>query len=338
MFDQVQYHAPWHDLKNVIVGRCHSESFFEPIKDLQTRHSLQQIARETEQDYKNIANILESFGVTVVRPTIDSDLTIMDFVDQQGTVNYQAAKSFTLIPRPPMQPRDSVLVVGDQMIGTNSDIKWFDHLVRSDRKTHMNAACSFDAPLITPVGDTLIVDCRDHDFLYDQARQLFPNYKIKPVYIGGHNDAVFSLPKPGIIVGTYHADNYSETFPGWTVHHLENQSWNAIPNWRSIKHSNIGKWWAPESVSNPAFSEFVDSWLTEWTGYVKETVFDVNMLSINSSTVLVNNYNKDLFAFFKLNGIEPIIAEFRHRFFWDGGIHCVTSDLYREGTFENYVS
>lgn len=338
MFDQVQYHAPWHDLKHVIVGRCYAQSFFEPIKDPQVRHSLQRIAWETEQDYENISNILKSFGVTVVRPDIDPDLTIMDFIDQHGTIDYHAAKSFTLIPRPPMQPRDSVLVVGNHMVGTNAEIKWFDQLISTDRKTHLDPACSFDAPLITPVGDTLIVDCRDHDFLYDQVKQLFPNYKIKPVYIGGHNDAVFCLPKPGVIVGTYHADNYKETFPGWTVQHLENQSWNAIPNWRKIKHSNAGKWWTPDSVSNPAFAEFVNSWLTDWTGYVKETVFDVNMLSINESTILVNNYNRDLFAFFKSHGIEPVVAEFRHRFFWDGGIHCVTSDLYRQGTLENYVS
>lgn len=337
MFDQVCYHAPWDPLKHAIVGKCYGESFFEPIRDSQVRDSLQQIVRETEQDYLNIARILESFDVTVARPEIDPTLTVMDFVDHNGTIDYQAAKSFTLIPRPPMQPRDSVLVVGDRMIGTNSEITCFDPLIRSNCKTYLDPAISFDAPLITPVGDTLIVDCRDHDFLSDLAGQLFPNHKIKPVYIGGHNDAVFCLPRPGIIVGTYHADNYNETFPGWTVQQLENQSWDAIPNWRKLKHSNVGKWWTPESVSNPAFAEFVDSWLTEWTGYVKETVFDVNMLSINESTILVNNYNRDLFAFFKRQGIEPVIAEFRHRFFWDGGIHCVTSDLYRQGTVENYV-
>jgi hypothetical protein len=336
MFDQVKYHAPWHPLKQAIVGRCYTESFFDPIKDIETRESLQQIAIETEEDFKNIVHTLENFDVTVARPSIDKNLTIMDFIDQHGNIDYATARSFTLIPRPPMQPRDSVLIVGNQAVGSTGEIKCFDSLVSSPI-TYLSNQQYFDAPLVTPVGDTLIVDCRDHDFLHNLIKQLFPGYKVKPVYIGGHNDAVFCLPRPGIVVGTYHADNYQETFPGWEVYHLENQSWDAIPGWRKIKHNNIGKWWTPESISNPAFSEFVNSWLTDWTGYVQETVFDVNMLSINESTILVNNYNQSLFEFFKKRNIEPIVVNFRHRFFWDGGIHCVTSDLYRQGEIENYV-
>ena len=49
-----------------------------------------------------------------------------------------------------------------------------------------------------------------------------------------------------------------------------------------------------------------------------------------------NNYNKDVFAHFKKHKVEPIVFNFRHRFFWDGGIHCITQDLYREGTMEDY--
>jgi hypothetical protein len=61
------------------------------------------------------------------------------------------------------------------------------------------------------------------------------------------------------------------------------------------------------------------------------------MLSINENLVLVNNYNKIVFDFLKKHHIEAIIAPFRHRFFWDGGIHCITSDLYREGSLEKYI-
>ena len=44
-----------------------------------------------------------------------------------------------------------------------------------------------------------------------------------------------------------------------------------------------------------------------------------------------------MFKFFKQHHIEPIVTPFRHRFFWDGGIHCITNDIYREGQAENYV-
>ena len=35
-------------------------------------------------------------------------------------------------------------------------------------------------------------------------------------------------------------------------------------------------------------------------------------------------------------GITPHIFNFRHRYFWDGGIHCITLDLDREGDREDY--
>jgi len=44
-----------------------------------------------------------------------------------------------------------------------------------------------------------------------------------------------------------------------------------------------------------------------------------------------------MFDFFKQQHVEPIITPFRHRFFWDGGIHCITNDIYRAGEAETYV-
>jgi hypothetical protein len=330
----INFNAPWHQLKNVVVGSTYDLNFYDPIKNLKIKESLQTIARETEEDYQNLIQVLKSFDVTVTRPVVNDNKTIVDYVDVNGQINFNNAQSHTLIPRPPMQPRDSFLIVGNKLVATNDEFFLFKNLNCTIFKKIKN---SFDAPLVTVVGDTIILDCRDHAFLHQQFLKLFPDYNIKPVYIGGHNDAVFSLIKPGLIVSTHHHTNYQNTFPNWKVKYIENQSWNAIPEWRKIKHSNFSKWWAPESINNFEFSKFVDTWLTNWLGFVKETVFDVNMLQIDEQYVLVNNYNRDLFDFFKKNYVEPIIVPFRHRFFWDGGLHCITNDLYREGKKESYV-
>jgi arginine deiminase len=122
------------------------------------------------------------------------------------------------------------------------------------------------------------------------------------------------------------------------VLYIENQSWNAIPTWRKLKHNNAGKWWMPGEEHNVEFTQFVETWLTNWVGQVEETVFDVNMLAINDRLVLVNNYNQQVFDFLKQHGIEAVVAPFRHRFFWDGGIHCITSDLVRDGEPEYYIN
>jgi len=321
---QFKFNAPWDTLKHTWVGCTYGPEFFQPIRNSKIRESLQKIVQETEEDYQTLISTLTTFGIKVSRPVIDSNLTIMDYINDQGKLNFQDSKSFTLIPRPPMQPRDSMLVIGDQAISTLEESSWFyPDLEKSP--------LPFDAPLVTVVGKHVIVDCRDHPWLAEYIQQRFPDRKVIPVYIGGHNDAVFCPVKPGVIISTYHHDNYTDTFPGWEVKYIENQSWNAIPGWRKFKHSNVDKWWVPDADNNPEFANFVDTWLSQWVGYVKETVFDVNMLQINEHTVLVNNYNQEMFDFFKTHGIEAIVTPFRHRFFWDGGIHCITGDIYREG-------
>jgi len=340
--NQIKFNAPWDPLRHVWLGASYGPEFYEPICNHRVRDSLQKIAAETEEDYGNLKQILESFGVKVERPYIDSKIDIMNTVDSQGRLTYDSSKSFTLIPRPPMQPRDSVLVVGDSMVETNAEFSWFDTLATNLQSVPERIKCqsgqNFDAPMVTVIGQHLIVDCRDQPWLANHMKTLFPDRTIVPVMIGGHNDAVFCPVRPGLIVSTYHHDNYADTFPGWEVKFVQNQSWNAIPGWRTIKHSNINKWWVPDGDNNPEFSEFVDTWLGHWLGYVKETVFDVNMLQIDCNTILVNNYNKEMFDFFKQHKIEAVIAQFRHRFFWDGGIHCVTADIYRQGECVDYIS
>ena len=330
----INFNAPWDPLQHVCVGASYAPEFYEPIKNSFIRDSLQRIAAETEEDYKNLIRTLEQFDVMVQRPHIDPAVSIMDYVDTQGKLTYDAAKSFTLIPRPPMQPRDCMLAVGNQLWATNSDVSWFPDIdMLSIDSRHW-----FDAPMVTVIGQHLIVDCRDLPGLPELVQQLCPDRTVVPVAIGGHNDAVFCPVRPGIIVSTYHHDNYQDTFPGWQVKYIENQSWNAIPGWRKTKHSNVSKWWAPDDINNPEFAGFVDTWLSNWIGYVEESVFDVNMLQINDRTVLVNNYNQEMFEFFAQHHIEPIVTPFRHRFFWDGGLHCITADLYREGDCNVYIT
>jgi N-dimethylarginine dimethylaminohydrolase len=338
----INFNAPWHPLRHVWAGASYAPEFYAPIRNTQIRDCLQKIARETEEDYLNLVETLKSFDIKVDRPQIDPALNIMHYVDQQGQVTYDTSQSFTLIPKPPMQPRDSTLIVGNTMIESNSESKWFGSLIdqlnlRPDQKI-ANPDIIFDAPEVTVIGKHLIVDCRNRPELADYVQTIFPDRQVVPVQIGGHNDAVFCPVRPGLIVSTYHHTNYADTFPNWTVKHIENQSWNAIPDWRKFKHANVNKWWIPEQDNNAEFGKFVDTWLDHWLGYVAETVFDGNMLQINEHTILVNNYNKEMFEFFKTHGIEPIITPFRHRFFWDGGIHCITNDIYREGSADVYIT
>lgn len=163
-----------------------------------------------------------------------------------------------------------------------------------------------------------------------------PQYRWHSVDTGGHNDGTFCPVKPGLIISLRDIPTYAETFPGWEVVYLPEQSWDEIKPFMDLKEKNKGKWWVPGEELNDEFTDYVEEWLGHWVGYVEETVFDVNMLVINEQNVVCNNYNKDVFNAFERHGITPHIVNFRHRYFWDGGLHCITSDISRRGTMQDY--
>jgi N-dimethylarginine dimethylaminohydrolase len=82
--------------------------------------------------------------------------------------------------------------------------------------------------------------------------------------------------------------------------------------------------------------DYVETWFKDWVGYSEESVFDVNVLNIDEKNVIVNGYNKTVFDTFERYGITAHICPIRHRYFWDGGIHCVTLDLDRLGSKKDW--
>ena len=76
--------------------------------------------------------------------------------------------------------------------------------------------------------------------------------------------------------------------------------------------------------------------------YVNENKPHVCILTPCYGSVCFVNYvhcllrTKEVFEHFKKHKVEPVIFNFRHRYFWDGGVNCITQDLYREGTQEDY--
>ena len=61
------------------------------------------------------------------------------------------------------------------------------------------------------------------------------------------------------------------------------------------------------------------------------------MLSINENLISsTNEPPKQLKEAFKRHKVEYIITPIRHPFCWEGGLHCITLDVNREGNCENY--
>ena len=139
----------------------------------------------------------------------------------------------------------------------------------------------------------------------------------------GHIDGKMALIKPGLLV-TWDKEFIPEELKNWEI--IVADSPAPFPDYfLKMKKRRF-------------YKNFVQDWLKEWIGYVDETVFDVNMFSISEEKVISVGYNKDVFQKLKQNGVECIPWSFRHQYFWDGAIHCLTLDTVRAGDKEDYIN
>lgn len=201
---------------------------------------------------------------------------------------------------------------------------------------YINTAC------MTRVGKDLYfstineITKRSPDRFIEKLTRLFPNHRTHILDIAGHSDGAFCPVKPGLIISISSIQKYNDTFPEWEVISLPGQSWGKVQPFLDLKEKNKGKWWIPGEEYNNDLIDYIETWLKDWVTYVEETVFDVNMLVIDEHNVICNNYNKEVFDAFERHNITPHIINFRHRYFWDGGLHCITSDIAREGEQKDY--
>ena len=199
---------------------------------------------------------------------------------------------------------------------------------------------SVNGAMVARIGQDLFIGTefyeQDQDKLKEIINKEFTNTRNHVINTGGHSDGTYCPVAPGLIISLWDVTTYEDTFPGWEVVYLPGQSWSAVKPFLDLKGKNRGKWWIPGFEHDQSVIDVVETWIGHWTGYVEETVFDVNMLIIDPKNVMVFNYNKEVFDALDRYGITPHIVPFRHRYFWDGGIHCVTSDLHREGTMQDF--
>ena len=355
----------WDRLKTCVVGRSYPPEFYNFIKNPKLRNLFEQIAVETEEDLDSLDKLLQKFDVKTIRP----------FVPQTDAVEHinkgeRIPAPISMIPRDQMImigntfllfPYDEIFIkasgrrhlnkVSDQsMFDETKKFNWWqpikDEVINAGNTIIEN---SWDKLLkfiptngITRCGKDLYFGMNSDAAIRVGIKKLqkkyFSDYRCHEVPTHGHTDGVYKPIVPGLIISTVHADeiSYDKEFPDWEVVHIPEEGWNKTQEWSKIKAKNNGAWWIKNHEDDDELIEFVETWLRDWVGYVEETVFDVNMLMIDEKNVICNGYNKTVFDAFERYGITPHILNLRHRYFWDGGIHCSTLDLDREGTMQDY--
>jgi len=343
----VQSYTSWQPLEEVIVGRVHTPEYFDFIEDSQVRDQLAQLLNETAEDLDNLQQVIEKYGAVVRRP----DLPDIDLFRRKQIKRPDG------VPIPPLTPRDWQITMGEKLLRvisvdeTDNICNYYESqqpgcivAPHKDGYDEHHVMAGAVASCIVRVGTDVFFDNSEW-MSTDQMNWINDNvldsrYRVRRAQTNGHGDAVFAILKPGVILSSMHDGdiNYRESFPGWEVCRVWDPSIWAAMEVGKFKYENFnGRWYVPGVNPTGEFASFVDTYLKKWTGFVQETVFDVNCLILDEQHVIFSSYNKQVFEFCKQHGIEPIISELRHKYFFDGGISCCTQDIRRRGPLETYL-
>jgi hypothetical protein len=366
----------WDPLRVCVVGRSYPPEFYSWIEKSAVRSLFEKIAIETEEDYQKIIKKLESFGVEVLRPDLAKnklingkyikppmtprDYTVM--IGEKFYTNYECSRPFDVVYKDIKDPswpscnnleefkllpqwiQNECVDLHKIDIRPHNITDCFDsiykHIANQGNSIIRGLDSRINGANMSRIGQDLYfgTDTYDQDntnFLTLVTRE-FSNTRNHIVNTGGHSDSTYCPVCPGLIISLSDMHIYADTFPNWEVVYLPGQSWGMVKDFLQLKKKNGGRWWIPGFENDQDVVNTVEQWLSHWTGYVEETVFDVNMLIIDPKNVMVFNYNKQVFDALDRYGITAHIVPFRHRYFWDGGIHCITSDLHREGIMQDY--
>ncbi len=179
----------------------------------------------------------------------------------------------------------------------------------------------------------------DKQALLRQVNEYFPDTNNRIVNAGGHGDAVYCPVTPGLIISLHDIPTYKDTFPDWEVVYLPDSNYAHMRDFEFSMRRNKGRWFFPGFEKDPHMIEMVEHYFDEWVGEVHETVFDVNMLVVDEKNVIVSAHNDQVESACARYGVNVHVSPFRHKYFWDAGIHCITNDLDRassgKGKFVN---
>jgi len=380
-------------LQEVMLGSLYYSDFFNDVKNPKIKSALKKIIDETHEDLNFFKETMSSHNIKVYQADIkemDYKDSILDYVNVNGELGYKknvgddffyTGVSASLIPNPPLQPRDDSIVMGNRILCTDPKTfatsrlvpflkKWFgyenidtsvadDNLLftRSNKNLEIflrkenkqatkenldvarqkNKLGGFCSPTLTRIGKTCLVDTWQTPSVVEEFLELsYPEFNYRKITIGGHNDAIFSVIKPGLVIATQELKPYEKIFDNWNIIWFDDPNWKNVRHFRHLRSRNQGKWWVPGEETNDEFTYFVEGFLNNWVGQADETIFDVNCLVIDDKHVVVNSDNPYLIENLKKYNMTAIVCPLRHSFFWDGGWHCLTLDVKRNGKQTNY--
>lgn len=329
MQNRVNSFTGFQPLKEVWLGDCYPEHFYSHLSN-EVQDAFGIITEWTRSDLNKIQRALESAGVLVQRPKFSNRAE-------------DHAKNGQLV-KPPICPRDDNLTLGNEFyhlraFNNGTVDPWFQQVTEfyhsgvsvHEDNTWQPLDCLYP-PSVVRIGRDVYIDYDTHQHVWGQISGIIihwaKNYRVHVCRTDGHSDGVFCPVAPGTIVATHYLSEYEKTFPNWQVFKMPAPRESAWTGKWSLKSQNV--------MNNIGFADHINQHAFDWIGNYKETVFEANMLVINPKHVLAIKEDPQMFKWLDQQGIKITVCDFRCREFWDGGLHCLTTDIVRDGGCEDY--
>ena len=325
----ISSHTGFQPLKEVWLCDIYPESFAQVV-DLKYQDLFCTISEKTKKDLTQLNNKLQDLGVVVQRPTFDS---IDNFLDEQEN-----------LIKPPICPRDWALTLGNtlyiipQYQNSHSGFESTVELYKSNQqdvvildRSGSDPMLNMVFPSVVRVGNDLLIDVpgdRTLALIQPVLDKLATQYRVHVSRTGDHSDGVFCPVTPGWIFSTHYRTQYKKTFPDWDVFFLTDTT-------KIRNNGHNGNWWLPD-MPYPHYNQGVFEIAKNWIGDSRETVFEVNMLVVDEANVICITEDDQACKKLESLGITPHVVDISTRGFWDGGIHCLTLDINRQGSKIDY--
>jgi glycine amidinotransferase/scyllo-inosamine-4-phosphate amidinotransferase 1 len=333
--------AEWGELKEIIIGTANNarvptigDKSLHCIdyahlsnKEFQNRPSglyPQQLIDETNEDLNLISKQLESLNIKVHRP-LDRDFSELK---GNGIWNVDGYYNYC--------PRDSMFVVQDKVLATPMTLRhrqfeaetckplfdenhWFESpkpklldsiYQREDlaRPTLLDGEPVFDAANVLKSGYDILYLVSNtgnkdgakwlENWLRENIDRKYKVHTAENIYAYIHIDTTFVFLREGLVLlnpARVNNNNIPEFLKKWD------------------------KIWAPE----PFPTQVMEDWCpaSPWLG--------MNILSINSNLVMVEEHQTNLMKELNKKGIDSMPVKMRHARTFSGGPHCVSLDVNR---------
>lgn len=346
----ISAHNEWDPIEEIIVGIAHdahlptNDITFNLTVDPQAAvpgHAFtelklgpisKQVIEETEEDLESLVGVLESEGITVRRPQPHADMHSIK------TPFWESERYFAYCPR------DIFLTIGDTLIETPSmqrsrylESFCYEHLlieytrrgarwIAAPKPKLLDEDFNFSGtePFIlrnrAPIFEAANVIRAGRDIIYlvsdggnELGAQWLQNtlgsgYRVHlcpNLYTGLHIDSTITLLRPGLFLANpsrVRPDNIPEPLRKWEM--------LCAPPMQDSEKSDIG--------------------------YISTIWLGMNLLVVNPHLAIVDAQQTELIRLLEKNCFDVIPMTLRHGRKLGGGFHCVTLDVRRRGTLEDY--